>query len=306
MSWVLVGQTQVLKLKKPILCPPVDYTTVDARERNARRELRQNRRLAPGAYLGLLALQWNEGVLRAVPEGYCSPTQATLDWAVVMRRLPQDRMLDELIRRGRLTLSDLDSLLGALVPFYRDAVRAKVDESEYVARIRRGIGLSFEVLGRPVFALPHLGELFARMEQAMTTCEGLLRARVAEGRIVEGHGDLRAEHICLVDPPMVFDALEFDHSLSEVDPCDELCFLGLECDEAGDDSVGPLLRARMSAALDDRAPIALLHLYTARNALMRARLSAAHLLAPEVREPGRWLPQTLRYLQHARQALACV
>lgn len=306
MSWVLVGETQVLKLKKPVVYPPVDYTTVEGRECNARRELRQNRRLAPGVYLGLLALQWYEGVLRAVPEGYCSATHETLDWAVVMRRLPQERMPDEMIRGGRLAPSDLEALLAVLAPFYRDAVRAKVDEGDYVARLRHGVRISFDVLGKPEFALPHLNDLFERMDHAMTVHEGLLRTRVAEGRIVEGHGDLRPEHICLVDPPMVFDALEFDPRLSEVDPFDELCFLGLECELAGDASVGPLLRARMSTALDDQPPTALIHLYTARNALMRARLSAAHLLAPDVREPARWLPQTQRYLQHARKALACV
>jgi len=306
MSWVLVGETEVLKLKKPIRWPPVDYTTVEARERNARRELRQNRRLAPGVYLGLLALQWHEGVLRAVAEGYCSPTQATVDWVVVMRRLPRERMLDEVIRRNQLKPADLDALLAVLVPFYRDALRAKMDESDYVARLHHSTRLSFEVLGRREFALPRLGELFERMDHATTVHEGLLRARVAEGRIVEGHGDLRPEHVCLVDPPMVFDALEFDHRLSDVDPFDEMCFLGLECEVAGDASIGPRLLARMSVALDDRPPQALLHLYTARSALMRARLSAAHLLAAEVREPRLWMPRTHAYLRLARKALACL
>lgn len=306
MSWVLVGDTEVLKLKKPIVSPPMDYTTVDARERNARTELRQNRRLAPGVYLGLIALQWAEGTLSAVPEGYRSPTQATLDWVVVMRRLPRERMLDQLIRRGRLRPADLDALLAVLIPFYRDAVHAKVDEGEYVARFRHSIQLSFGLLGRAELALPHVGELFERMEQATTAHEGLLRARVGEGRIVEGHGDLRPEHVCLIDPPMVIDALEFDLRLSDVDPFDELCFLGLECEAAGDASIGPRLIAQMGAALDDQPSGALLHLYTARSALMRARLSAAHLLATKVREPALWMPRTLVYLQIAHKALACL
>jgi aminoglycoside phosphotransferase family enzyme len=304
MSWVVVGETDVLKLKKPIRYPPVDYTGIEARERNARQELRQNRRLAPDIYLGLLALQWHGGVLSAVPEGYRSPAHQTIDWAVVMRRLPQGRMLDEVIRCGALAPPDFDALLRVLVPFYRDAVRAKVDEGEYVARLHHGLALSFGVLARPELVLPRVSELFERMNDAMAANEGLLRARVAEGRIVEGHGDLRPEHICLVDPPIVFDALEFDSRLSEVDPFDELCFLGLECHLAGDASLGALLRARMAAALCDTPPPALLRLYTAKNALMRARLSAAHLLEPHPRLPEKWLPQAARYLKQALVALS--
>ena len=81
--------------------------------------------------------------------------------------------------------------------------------------------------------------------------EGMLRARVRGRRIVEGHGDLRPEHVCLIEPPVVIDGLEFDLRLREVDPFDELSFLGLECVIAGDAAIGPQLIARCADALDD-------------------------------------------------------
>ena len=303
MSWVLVGRTEVLKLKKPVRVPPVDYASVAARECNARRELRLNRRLAPGVYLGLLALQWHEGRLDAVPEAYLQPGRRAVDWAVVMRRLPQERMLDEVIRRGELVPAHLDAVVATLAPFYRDARRAAIDEGEYVARLRHSIALSTSVLERFAFALPLAREACQRTDDALTARQGLARARVAERRIVEGHGDLRAEHVCLLEPPVVFDALEFDPRLGDVDPFDELCFLALECDLAGAPGIGALLHARAAVALDDAPPPALLGLYTAKNALMRARLSAAHLLDPAPRLPEKWLPQAARYLRRALAAL---
>lgn len=304
MSWVLVGRTEVLKLKKPVCHPPVDYSSVEARECNARRELRLNRRLAPGVYLGLLALQWHDGTLSAVPETYLRPDRQTVDWVVVMRRLPQERMLDEVIRRGELLPRDVDALVGTLAAFYRGAVHADIDEGEYAARLRHGLALGASVLEQFASVLPDVHEACQRTHDALLMHEGLLRARVAERRLVEGHGDLRAEHVCLVDPPAVFDALEFDARLGEVDPFDELCFLGLECDMAGDASVGPLLCTRMAAALDDTPPPALLRLYAAKNALMRARLSAAHLLETDPRHPEKWLPQASRYLKRVLVALS--
>ena len=91
--------------------------------------------------------------------------------------------------------------------------------------------------------------------------------------------------------------------LREVDPFDELSFLGLECAIAGDAVIGPQLIARCADGLDDPPPAALLQLHTAHRALLRARLSVAHLLEADVRTPQKWLPQAGRYLQHTCDAL---
>lgn len=303
MSWVLIGERQVLKLKKPVHYSFLDLSTVQSRERNAREEVRLNRRLAPQVYLGLLALEMDDGKLRAVPEGCLSATDRIVDWVVVMQRLPAERMLDQVIARGELRQADIDAMLRVLVPFYRNAARARVGEVDYVRRMRDELIESRSVLERPEFDLPHVRELVDRAGRAITRHEGLLHKRVAEGHIVDGHGDLRPEHVALTDPAVVIDALEFDERLREVDPFDELSFLGLECAMAGDSSVGPTLRARLALELQDAPAPQLPMLHTARRALLRARLSAAHLLDPQVRTPWKWLPQASRYLAHALAAL---
>lgn len=303
MSWILIGERQVLKLKKPVCYPFLDFSTVQARERNSREELRLNRRLAPQIYLGLLALQLDGGLLRAVPENRLPAHARIVDWAVVMQRLPAQRMLDQVIARAEVRQADIDAVAAILVPFYRNAARAHVGEVEYVQRLRHELRDNRDVLERPEFGLTDVRRLSDRMGRAITQHEGLLRRRVVEARIVDGHGDLRPEHVALTEPPVVIDALEFDSRLREVDPFDELSFLGLECTVAGDSSVGPGLRARLALALQDAPPAQLHVLYTARRALLRARLSAAHLLDPAVRTPGKWLPQASRYLVHAAAAL---
>jgi uncharacterized protein len=150
----------------------------------------------------------------------------------------QARMLDDLIRRRELSAGELDAPSATLAAFYRSAVHAAVDEGEYVARVRHSIALSARIPEWATSALPRVREACQAADEALTQHEGLLRGRVAKGRIVGGHGDLRAERVCLVEPAVVFDALEFDARLGEVDPFDELCFWGLECDIAGDASIG--------------------------------------------------------------------
>jgi len=168
-----------------------------------------------------------------------------------MQRLPAERMLDRVIAGGELQQRDVDALLQVLVPFYRHAPRPALGEDEYLRRLRDELAASRSVLALPRFDLPQIHGLLDRMDRAVATHEDMLRSRVRGRRIVEGHGDLRLAHMCLIEPPVVIDALEFDVRLREVDPFDELSFLSLECAMAGDAATGPQLLARCANALDD-------------------------------------------------------
>ena len=103
-------------------------------------------------------------------------------------------------------------------------------------------------------APPVLGPLAAAYCAFVRERAGLLDARVRDGRIVDAHGDLRPEHVCLLDPPVVIDCLEFNRELRLVDPFDELAFLGFECALLG----APWIRGRLiehcADKLADRPP----------------------------------------------------
>lgn len=303
MSWVFVAGDQVLKLKKPVRFPFLDFSTLAARAHYCHEEVRLNARLAPGIYLGVRALQWHRGSLCLLAPERLPASGQTVDWLVLMRRLPEGRMLHRLIAEGRVETVDIEPLVTLLGRFYRDAMTWPVPGDEYVARFHREQASNREVLLRPQFRLQHAGHALDRLDRALLEHEELLHERCARGRIVEGHGDLRPEHVCLSDPPVVIDCLEFNPHLRQVDPFDELAFLGLECHLAGAPWIGAQLLAGLSAALDERPSPALIHLYTAQRAMLRARLTMAHLLDPEPRTPEKWTPLAQRYVGHALAAL---
>jgi aminoglycoside phosphotransferase family enzyme len=303
MSWVVLGTDRVLKLKKPVRQPFLDFTTLAAREFDCREEVRLNARLAPGVYRGVLALQWHAGGLALVEAERVSAPAQTVDWVVLMRRLPERRMLSRLVAEGRVEAADIDALIAVLGAFYRHAARVPVSGDELVARMRRELDIDRETLLRPAFALNDAAGVLDRTLAALARHAGAIAERCARGRIVDGHGDLRPEHVCLIEPPAIIDCLEFDPRLRQVDPFDELAFLGLECELAGAVWIGPRLVAGCAAALGEDPPDALIRLYTAQRALLRARLAAAHLLDAAPRLPAKWLPQARRYLAHAERAL---
>lgn len=304
MSWVFLVGERVYKLKKPVRFPFLDFTTLKAREFYCREEVRLNRRLAPGVYLGLMALQWREGSFSLLPEARLQlPAGETVDWLVCMQRLPANRMLHQLIAQGGVTPADIDALVTVLGAFYRTVPAVALSPNDYLARFQYGQAANREVLLRPQFRLRDAALAIDRLDLALAQGADLLRDRASRKRVLDGHGDLRPEHVCLLQPPVVIDCLEFNPQLRQVDPFDEMAYLSLECGLVGAPWIGPRLVSGCAAALGDPPPPALLHLYTAYRALVRARLCMAHLLDPQPRTPEKWPPLASRYIACALAAL---
>lgn len=304
MAWVVLAGPYALKLKKPVRRPFLDFTTLRARERACREELRLNARLAPDVYLGLDALQWDGRALALVPAGARRPGSRTLDWLIRMRRLPRDRMLDALIARGAIAAADVDALADVLVAFYRAAPAASPPGDGYVARFEREHAVNRQVLCDPRLGLAaRAAAVLDRFGARLASEAPRLRARAAAGRVVDGHGDLRPEHVCLDGAAVIIDALEFNEDLRRVDPLDEAALLGVECEALGAPWIGPQVAARLAAGLGDADGPALLPFYRAWRALLRARLALAHLADPSPRTPGRWAPLAARFVAIAAAEL---
>jgi aminoglycoside phosphotransferase family enzyme len=301
MSYVFLAGNRVYKLKKPVCFSYLDFSTLQARERNCKEELRLNRRLAPETYLGVAPL-----VVTAQRRLAIGGEGETVDWLVVMRRLPQELMLDHLILAKGLRERHIDALCDTLADFYRRADRTTMTAQDYIDRFFHEQAQNRDILTRRDFALDHgrIPLLLGRLDQSLLANRELLEQRALEGHVVDGHGDLRPEHICLCDPVVIFDCLEFNSDLRQVDPFDELAFLGMECAQLGAPELGPNLIEKMAQRLRQPAPMRLTSLYAACRATLRARLAVAHLLDSNPRQPKKWEPLAARYLDLAEQALA--
>jgi aminoglycoside phosphotransferase family enzyme len=306
MSWVFLAGERALKLKKPVRHAFLDFSTLQAREFYCREELRLNARLAADVYLGVLALQWNGAHFSLLPAQQLPAPGHTVDWLVLMRRLPAGRMLDRRIAAGEVSYADVDALLAVLVDFYGRAPPVAVDPTEYLRRMHAEQQTNRQVLLDPRWVLPGSARALDRQQVALREQTSALQARAASGRVLEGHGDLRPEHVCLLRPPVVIDCLEFNAAMRQVDPFDELSYLALECEVSGAPWIGTRLVEGCAAAMHDRPSPALLHLYTAQRALLRARLSLAHLLDPLPRTPSKWLQRAGRYIGSATKELDAI
>ncbi|MGZ5199173.1 MAG: hypothetical protein ACXWC4_05320 [Telluria sp.] len=298
MSWVFLLDQHVYKLKKPVRYELLDFRSLQARQHYCAEELRLNRRLAPSVYLGLVPLTLDRhGCLALGGAG------ATVDWLVRMQRLPAGHMLDYALARGTLVPGDLRRVAACLAAFHRSLPPEHVAPEAWVAHLRQQIGSHRRALATPEFCLPpgHVRALAADQLAMLDQAAPMIAERVRAGRIVEGHGDLRPEHVCLTEPVAIIDCLEFSRSLRIVDTADEMGFLALECERLGAPTAGhALLRAYADFAGDD-PPTAVQHLYQSTRATSRAVIAARHLLDETFRHSPHWMRRAGHYLQLAEQ-----
>jgi len=301
MSWVFLTDRHAWKLKKPVRQSYLDFSTEAARHHYCVEELRLNRRLTQDVYLETVPLTIDAGGrLRLGPGG------AVVDWLVKMRRLPAERMLDRMIRAGSAHADDVRRIVGTLCRFYRDCAPVAMGESEYRERFAAGIADNLAELGLSEFALPLsiIEPICARQRAFLERAGALLDARVRDRRIVEAHGDLRPEHICLEQEPQIIDCLEFSLDLRLLDTADELAFLALECERLGAAWMRRSVFETCAELSGDAPPDALVHFYQSCRACLRAKIAIWHLKEPSLTDPSKWTTQAHEYLRLAGSHIA--
>lgn len=293
MSWVFLTGGRVYKLKKPLKRAFLDFSTLEKRRHNCEVELRLNRRLAGDTYLGLVPLvRLADGRLRLGGEG------DIIDWLIEMRQLPEQDMLDRRVREGRVTPQDVARIARHLAELYRGERPRTSDGFAYLEHLTAESRINREQLRRPELGLDSSAtrSVLDRADALLAHWRPAIGARIAGGHVVEGHGDLRPEHVCLTTPPRIIDCLEFDRRMRLLDPYDEVNYLGLECEFLSAGWIRPLLMQTLEDLLGDAPDPRLVATYGAFRAILRARISIAHLDAPDEPTPDHWRRAARRYL----------
>jgi len=287
-SWVLLAGDHVYKVKKPVDLGFLDFTTLARRRRFCHEEVRLNRRLAADVYLGVVDIKGSARAPRF--EGRGRPIEV----AVLMRRLPAERMLDRLVRANDAPPTLLDRIGTTVARFHQAAdTGGEIDELGGSETIRSNWQENFaqtDTVGAdllPPATRVRVGDYVA----AFLAREGdRFAARVAGGRSRDCHGDLQAQHICCVEPLQIFDCIEFNHRFRFGDVAGEIAFLAMDLERLG----RPDLAVRfLNAYLEesgDYGAVPLLDFYRAYRAWVRGKVTAFQVQAhPELADEARAL-----------------
>ncbi|WP_051182097.1 bifunctional aminoglycoside phosphotransferase/ATP-binding protein [Nocardia vinacea] len=296
---VLCGD-RAYKTKKPIATDFLNFSTTELRERACAREVELNRRLAPDVYLGIAHLT--------------DPTGGPDEPVIVMRRMPEDRRLSNILADPNVRGSELSALVQVLTLFHQTTRRGpEIDRAGTPEELRARWRVLVHSLTGQSADIVEPAQLARIDELAMRYIDGrnpLLANRIADCRIVDGHGDLLAEDIFdLTDGFRVLDCLDFDDRLRYLDCLDDIAFLAMDLEFLGHRELGDRLLDDYLRATADPAPISLRDHYIAYRALVRAKVDVIRFGQGDTAAPEhahRHLQIAVRHLEQAAVRLVLV
>jgi len=303
-SEVYLTDHYAYKIKKPLILPFLDYGNLEARHAACQAELELNRRFSQDIYLDLVTIKESDKGITFDGQGQ------TLDYAVKMRRIPNACLMDQRLLQDSFQAQDKDRLVSHLASCYREAPRPPLDSSAFWQRLHGLIeenrsslyelALHLQQDPTPWLALCSQQSLFIHIHR------DLIEERVGQGRLIEGHGDLRPEHIVFEEKVAMIDGIEFNRDFRILDLADELSFLAMECAVMGHAQLGAEVRQRVLDALHDQAPPELLAFYESYRALVRAKVNLLKAEQLSADKRGKTLQQVAAYRSLAEQRLKLV
>lgn len=290
-SAVFLAGPFVYKVKKPVHLGFLDFSTLAKRRHFCAEEVRLNRRLAPDVYLGVVPITHTAHGWHV--EGSGEP----VEWAVKMRRLPDAATLQSRLERDEVRPEHLLALARLLADFHRSADRtptiAAFGRFEVVAgNARDNFVQTLGHIGRTVSPAVH--ERVRRLtEEQLHAKAGLLDARAARGVPCDTHGDLHLDHVYLFPEEdaarrwVIIDCIEFADRFRYADPVADAAFLVMDLAFRGRRDLGCHFAKSYFAASGDAEGGALLPLYSAYRAVVRAKVKGVQADEPEVPQDQR-------------------
>jgi aminoglycoside phosphotransferase family enzyme/predicted kinase len=290
-SVVFLAGDHAYKLKKPVAPAFLDFSTLAKRLHFCREEVRLNRRLAPDVYLGVVPVVRTAAGLKWEAEG------EIVEWAVKMRRLPEEATLLDRLRRGEIDLALIESLAGKIASFHRTADTneriADYGRFDEVARIVRDVLVNSEhQVGKTVRPI-----VFDRIrdltEETLSRLRPLIEKRASRGMPRDAHGDLRLDHIYYFpdkEPPadlIIVDCIEFNERFRFIDPVADMAFAFMDLVFYGRRELARGFADAYFRAAGDEEGRTLLPLYSAYRATVRGEVEGMLAVEPEVPEVKR-------------------
>lgn len=302
-SYVFLAGDLVYKTKKPVDFGFINQLDPAVRERFCRAEVRLNRRLSRDVYLDVVPVVRGSDGTFAIdpPEGATGAAGAqVIEWAVKMRRLPDDATLDRLLARGPLPAGLLERIVRRLIVFHESAAVVKNDPAfagvdayrNWWGRESSEAEANIGGTWNPDDAAVIRGFVSATLEAEASVLDG----RLAQGRVVEGHGDLHAKHVYVLDavadaePELqIVDCIEFTDwfNFRYLDVGYDIAFLAMDLEARGFADLGDEVAGRYLAASGDETLGVLQPLHRAFRALVRGKVESIGARATEIDEGQR-------------------
>ena len=295
-SYVFLTRGYVYKIKKPVDFGFLNYSTLSRRRYHCQRELKLNRRLCSDTYVAVVPIRKTRDGYRvdAAEQRGVRPKGRIVEYAVLMRRLPEERMMHRLLERNAVTKPMLQAVAEKLVPFHHSSAATSARIAAYGAWAIR-----YNVRENRQQWTPYIGRTITEeqdrilgnyVEAFYALRADVMQRRVDELRIRECHSDLRSDAVCFVDPMAgpdgicIFDCVEFNRRITHVDVARDVTFLMMDLEYRGRPDLAAAFSDHYMAKADDADLPDVMPYYAHYNACVRGKVESFLLDAPTVPE----------------------
>jgi uncharacterized protein len=304
-SWILLTDSLAYKIKKPVRFSYLDFTDQEVRHSLCRRELLLNQRLAPEVYLAVSPVVRHHQQVQLGTQG------EVLDYAIVMKRLEQERLLVKLLATGgEVPLVFMEHLARKLAEFHQAG-----PPTHAVLYLDHQKNDFAELLEHADWLGTLLGPDWAEKAQAWTQLfhrvigqfGWRMQERIEQGFQRDGHGDLHAGNIFMYEQdPVVFDCLEFKDEYRLIDVLNDIAFLCMDLDLYQQ----PVLRKTFLETYNEHFPVIrqledviLLKYFCMQRACIRLRIEIAKARATPAGESTSPVPAYAHLLDQYTQQM---
>ena len=226
-SFVFLTEKYVYKIKKPVNFGFLDFSTLEKRRVYCQKELEINRRLCPEIYLQVVSINKTER-FKICGDG------ETVEYALKMKRLPQNRIMTQLLGEGKIDKNVIDDIAKIVAKFHAEAqTNAEISEFGGLAIVKTNWDENFAQTKK------YIGQTISKIDYDFTKNkidvflaqnQALFESRIKAKRIRDCHGDLHSGNIFVTDKICIFDAIEFNDRFRYSDVASDVAFLAMDLD----------------------------------------------------------------------------
>jgi len=230
-SWVILTEKHAYKIKKPVDFIFLNFSTLERRKYYCEREVELNKRLASEMYLRYIPIyKKNDTYSFVKQEG------EIIEYAILMKRMDTSKEMDKLLLNNQVTERDIDKLAKKIADFHHKSnlIKKAIDINAIKTRFN-----DIEEVLKLVIS-PHaetfydvLRDAIKKSNHFLDTHQLFINDRAKNGFVRDLHGDLHMGNIFLYEDPVIFDCIEFNDQLREIDILDEIAFLSMDLDAYG-------------------------------------------------------------------------
>ena len=278
-SFVFLTRNSVYKVKKAVDLGFLDFTTLEKRRFFCEKELELNRRLCGDMYLEVVPINRSD-VIKIKGEG------ETVEYAVKMKRMPQERMMNQLLEENKVDGKLVDRIAEIVADFHSKAeTNRRINEFGSLAIIETNWKENFEqtreFVGKTI-PMKNFKLIRERIDNFMKRNMSFFKKRVAEGRVRDCHGDVHSGNIFVTDRIYIFDTIEFNERFRYSDVASDVAFLAMDLDFKERTDLSNFFVKRYVKYSGDQELAKLLPFYKCYRAYVRGKVTSFKLKDPSV------------------------